>query len=353
MRLRFPGLAFLGFRTVMSAIAWFVLQMDNTLQSGLGLVRSPALQRFGFFDAFFRWDGGWFARIATEGYVLVETANFFPLFSMQGKVLMLLFAIPADLALVLVASINGLMATCALYLLACELFGEDVGRWTVAAYLCWPFGFFQIAAYPESLTVLLGASACFLAVKGHVKSMMLVCALAALARHTSCYAVFGAALLLLQRRRWFASALALGSWCVGLGAFAWFQAVTFQDPLKFLHVRALWADGFVPLWSMHLRANPTFLPGAIFAVVSLLLSVWSFRERPKWPLGLATLIWLGVLMSTGGTGLGRHVSSVWPTFIAAGLILAPRPTLATALVAGSAACGSIMFTFYVHQWLIF
>jgi Dolichyl-phosphate-mannose-protein mannosyltransferase len=350
----FPVLAFCSFRAVLSAVAWFILKTDDALRLGTGLVRSPALQRYSFFDAFFRWDGGWFARIATEGYLLVETANFFPLFSMQGRVLMLLFDIPADLALVLVASINGLIATCFLYLLTCELVGRAVGRWTVACYLCSPFSFFQIAAYPESLGVLLGAGACLLALRGHLKLTMIVCVLAALTRHTTCYAVFAAVLLLVQRRRWLAALLTGGSWCVGLGAFSWFQAVTFKDPLKFVHVRSLWADGFVPLWRLNFQTDPVLLPGAVFAVVAGLASaIFCIRVRDQWPLGLAALIWMAVLVSTGGTGLGRHVSSVWPVFVAAGILFARKPTLATVFVAGGAACSSIIFSAYVRQYLIF
>ncbi len=352
--LAFPVVAFLCFRLVLSSIGWFVLTIDATLRNGHALVRSPSLLAHPFLDAFFRWDAGYYSSIAKEGYSNVYTSNFFPLFSLEARALLTAFRVESDVACVLAASVNALLATVALFSLAKTLLSEKAAQWTVVAYVCFPFSFFQLAAYPESLTVALGASACLFARQQRPVAIFAMCVLAGLSRHTTLYAVLAAAVMgFVVHRRFLFGVLPVLSWSFGLSIFSAYEYAVFGDPLQFLHVRKLWLDGFTPVWTLEPSTASILMPGVAVTLISLIPLAMLLTSRAGRWIALAGMVWIAVLLTTGSSGLGRHSSSVWPIAIAVGRIAERWPSAAMIAVPVGAMAGGLMFSLFIQQWLMY
>ncbi|MFO0597375.1 MAG: hypothetical protein U0228_18850 [Myxococcaceae bacterium] len=355
-RLVFPVVAFVVWRLAIHFLAWLSWTLDDRLRNGQWIERTPELRAAGpAFDALYRWDAGWYWAIARSPYTDPHHANFFPAFPLEARALGTLFTLDLQLALLLAATINALIACVALYLLVERIAGRDAARWSLVAWLAYPFSFFQATAYPESLTVAAGAAALALEVSGHRVWSLIGAGLSAFTRHTSAYGALAQALYRFSRGKWWSRPLPLVAWGLGLSVFCAFLWKTYGDPLMFLTVRNLyWADGFKPIWELTIAGSPMMIPGAVFCVALTVIGLIGLASHPSTRfLLLPTVLWLGVLLINGATGLGRHSSSVWPAFVGIGVLCANRPTWAAVFLALTAPFGGLMLFLHAHQWHVF
>ena len=111
------------------------------------------------------WDAANFTRIAQNGYQTIYDTAFFPLFPLLIKCIAFLFGNNGYIAIGMILSNLALLgALFALYQIATDMLGEQIGRRTLL-YLCiFPTAFFFFAAYNESLFLFLTASS-FLAMR--------------------------------------------------------------------------------------------------------------------------------------------------------------------------------------------
>lgn len=198
-------------------------------------------------DMWSRWDGGWYAAIAQDGYADPERSTaFFPLYPAAMKVLGTLLGGHPVLAGVLISLAAGIAAVVVLHRLTAELLGEAAANRTVLFLSLYPMSFFLLAVYSESLYLLLSASVFLLARRDRFAAAGVVTGLALLTR-SSALALLPAVALLAWRRpegRWRRLATALLP-AAGIGAlwpvWLWWRL---GDPFLFLeaqthHSRAL------------------------------------------------------------------------------------------------------------------
>ena len=108
-----------------------------------------------------RWDTGFYASIAEEGYryqgVPLPSVAFFPLYPLMMRAV---GALVGDVLVagILISNAALLLAVMLLYRLADESWGEAVAGRTVWYFLIFPAAFFGTAVYSESLFLPLGRS---------------------------------------------------------------------------------------------------------------------------------------------------------------------------------------------------
>ena len=336
-------------------LAWLSWTLDQQLRNAQWVERSVALRANAGFDALYRWDSGWYHAVMKAPYTEPQHANFFPAFPLEARALSSLFTLDSQLSLLLASSINALVACIALYLAAEKLIGKEGARWTLIAWLAYPYSFFQATAYSESITVAAGAVALALEVSGKRWLALIGIAFAALTRHTSMYGAIAQSLFRWKRGKWWMQPLPLIAWGLGLSVFCAFLWKTYGDPLMFMTVRKIyWPDGFKPITSLSVAGDPAQMPGAVLSVILCVISTLGLLAHPSTRfLVVPALFWFGVLFVTGASGLGRHAASVWPAFIGLGVLCAKRPALGGMLIAMLAPLGGVMLFLYAHQWHIY
>ena len=156
---------------------------------------------------------------------------------------------PPAFALLVVANVASFAAYLVVYRVYLHLAGEAAARWALLLLVTYPFAFFQAAAYPESLMMLCGALAVWLALRGHHLWAGVALAVGVLARHIALFT--GAALLTAQLgsadtpRRFLLNRAtsACLPWC-SLAGYCPYQYHTFGDALAFYHARTdpIWGE---------------------------------------------------------------------------------------------------------------
>ena len=156
------------------------------LLSALGVVAvhdSPALSGDGFpggrisrpveagwhnaFDGTFRWDAGWFVRIAEKGYDPSDgSAEFDPAFPLVSRAFAWLLPVGSLGAATLVANVSFLLALIFLYGLTTLEYTENVARRSVILLASFPASFVFMAPYSESLFLLSSVAAFWWARRG-------------------------------------------------------------------------------------------------------------------------------------------------------------------------------------------
>lgn len=308
------------------------------------LAASAARQRGKTFLAGYAvWDGGWYTRIARDGYAFVTDRGetpypFFPLF--PG-------VLHAGERLGAPAAATGLVVNHLVLLLALT------GVWAIAAahgsrreaaLAAW-----SLALYPGSASlallypcaILLACSVwAFLALERDRDALAaLLAAVAALARPNGLVlAASLAATVLLAGGAWRrALRLALPAVAVVAAWVAWLWVRT-GDALVFLHAKAAWHE--VSLAS--LLEGKDRLPKIDLAPAGVALVVLLLAGR-RLPLGWLVLVALALLPSLGLgiLGMPRYVAACFPVFVACGIVLARLPLAVRVAVLASSALGLV------------
>ncbi|WP_103124528.1 hypothetical protein [Nostoc cycadae] len=200
-------------------------------------------------ELFSHWDGKWYRSIAVEGYNYANDGNqhsvaFYPLFPLISRGLMM-FGLPFEVAGTVVNNLFFLAALILVYSWAKERHGINVARWTTAVMAWCPFSLYGTVIYTEGLFLFL-TTAGLRAFDRRQYVWAAVCgALASATRATGITLLPTFIFVAWQEKRPLTAYIA--GLCVPLGliSFSLYCAITFKDPLAFVHVQKAWAQ---PSW---------------------------------------------------------------------------------------------------------
>lgn len=305
------------------------------------------------------WDCPIYGELARAGYQAKIYLNFWPLLPWLARPLVWLH-VPPPWAVVVVANLAALGAFAAVYAVFVRLAAEDEARAALLLFAAYPFAFFFGSGYPESLMVLAGAGALWLALEGRHLGAGVVLGVGALARHPTIVAglgllavqldeVGGRVRALVRRRAFWGLVIPL----VLLGVWPLFNYVTFGRPFWFIAVRRGWG------WHAYLS-----VPGGlrrwheakmllVYPFVALAPAIGSFllwRRRSWWPLAMIAVPLTALYWCVGAYGLGRYSASTWPAFLPLGAWLAPRRRLLVAAVVVSAILQGVFLHLFAHAY---
>jgi hypothetical protein len=240
--LRSPAGLFLASRAAVWLLVVFLLATLNPRAPGGNLWDDRWLHDVGrYLDVWGRWDGSWYARIASDGYRTAPSAPaFHPLYpvivSGVGRVLGEHYLVAG----VLVSLTAGTAAFVLLQRLALRHIDAPTTRRALLYVAIFPTSIFLQAVYTESLYLLLAVATFLLAERGRFAAAALVCGLAILTRPSAIALLPPLALLAWRARdRWHA----LGKIAIAPALFLLYPAVLWiqlGDPLSSLHAQRAW-----------------------------------------------------------------------------------------------------------------
>jgi Gpi18-like mannosyltransferase len=239
------------------------------------LMRSEVGPRLtGMLGVWNRWDTVHYLSIARQGYDPGnESAAFFPLYPLLIRYLDLALpggALPAALIISHAACLGALTI---LFRLVEDLMGEAAARRTVTYLMAYPFAFFLVSGYNESIFLLLCLAGFYCMRQGLWASAGLWGGLAAATRQAGLLLVLAFVVEYLRQRGWRprrvrADALTVLFVPLGTAAYAWYCWRAFDDPLRFANIQALWGRLPTAPWEGTARAveeiRTASVNGAVF-----------------------------------------------------------------------------------------
>lgn len=297
---------------------------------------------------FSKWDGGWYVRIALDGYggAGAQSVAFFPLYPLSIRSVASLVPGGASfeagsLIGVVLSNLFALAALHVLDRLAVALTKDDaVARRTVLLAVAYPASMYLSFAYTESLYLLLLALTALFAVRGQWGRAGAAGFLLATTRPTGL--LLGASLLWLAVQAWRSGqlkdrpwrvAVALAGPALGFAAVAWNAWRVTGAPLAVFQVQQAWGRG----WSSPLQT--LFNPGypephvdgfnRLFIVVFVVLVALAWRySETRWLVPYAALCMVPLLFSGTLMSSTRLLFPQLPCFLVAGMLLRRQELLA-------------------------
>lgn len=333
-----------------------------------------------------RWDTGHYIYIATNGYnPNTENPAFFPLYPalMAGLDPLL----PGDMlaAGLMISSLATLIALVVIFRLVDDLFDAATAERTIVSLVAFPFAFFLVAAYNESLLVALTAGALYCMRRGLWWGAGLLGALASGARMAGLLLALAFAVEYLRQRQWRVSrirwdALAILLTPLGLIGFMIYDAQTLGDPLRFMQQQSTWGRDLSGPWegiagaiaqmqeplAEHRPFHPAVVLNAIdlatvpFVIVLLVLAIWG-----PWRLGaesaylitygIASFVLIIIIPMSAPLpplhGLPRFTLENLVVFIMLGRIARSRRFERAYLIPAVALQGALLLGFFANVWL--
>jgi len=310
--------------------------------------------------AWARWDSGWYAYIAVNGYTYSEGSQgpvaFFPGYPLAIRVI-------SNLGIEVFSS--GFLVTLCCGILACWLFvrwaatqaPSNLGVQAAMLLVLYPFAFYLYGAiYSDALLLALIVGAFLCLEQGALIPATLLGAAATFTRPVAPAVVLGLLVRQLERRRQqgapirpvdFLPLLAVA----GLGVYMFFLWQHFGDPLAFLHVQAAPGWDQPPGWHTWLKLTwfrilfPRVAPlvairliGHAVVALGTLALVPATRRYLGWGYAVyvALAVGLPTISSKDFMGLGRYVLSAFPVFLTVALLMRNNPRLYRFWLLGSA-----------------
>jgi hypothetical protein len=284
------------------------------------------------------WDGGWYLRIAQEGYSFKPGApssiGFFPLYPALIWLLSGVF-VNASIAAVVISNACLLAAGFLLNaLVRIDYPNDGISSAAVTLLMFSPVSFFFSSAYSESLFLLLSIAAFVGARRGNWLAACLCGGALAATRNVGVLIAIplfveyvrqswrpGAGVKPLLKRELFWFPLIP----LGLGLFLLFNYLKFGDPLAYLKATAVWGRYFVPPWRTLANAKhfPEFylwlFGGTLIAAIVVWITGFVVKLRASY------LVWSGLLLAVYLCGnsleaIPRYLSILYPLFIVLGII---------------------------------
>jgi hypothetical protein len=360
--LRYCLWVFLGLRVGLSLIALagvgLVPDIDNAVgpPGWPGEAVSPGWHNV--VTAWERFDGLWFLRIATDGYVDGDgSAAFFPLYPLMIRFLTPLVGGHPLAAAFLISHVAAYGALVFLYVLTAGEWSERVARRAVLYLAVFPTSFFLLAPYSESLYLLLVLACLWGARRGRWAVAGLAGAGAAATRNLGALLILPLAVEAFHRWREDRSGRRLATsvaWSavavVGLVAYLAFWGALSGDALAPLHQQANWqreasfppatllrgtreafrfvgvypggyhlADWLIvvpalvgAVWVI-LRARPMY---AVYTWASILVPLWfifplrPFMSLPRFLLPIFPILWAGAVWGIRRRGVHEAIVAV-------------------------------------------
>jgi hypothetical protein len=318
------------------------------------------------FSVWQRWDALWYQEIATEGYRAGNnTAAFFPLFPLLSRIASLPFLGNVVLGELAVTTVACGVAFVLLYRVARADVGRRAAAITVLLLALSPVGFFLLAPYTEALFLATTLAAFHFARGRRPWLAGLAGAAAGLTRLQG-----GLLILPLGYLAW--RELRAGrleprnapAWvlpAVGLFLALAYPRFVLGEAGSPIDLQRAWGARLAPPWEAigdalgHIarRGDPIEVLNLGTVVTLTALGVYALRRLPLeyglYALASLALLWvrdtdnLSPLMSAARYGL-----VVFPSFVAAGLLLRTRPALAAGLIATFAIVQIALFTYWVR-----
>ncbi|TMD66472.1 MAG: hypothetical protein E6I91_09180 [Chloroflexi bacterium] len=332
--------------------------------------------------AWFRWDSGHFTFIANNGYDAAWRTAFFPLFPLleRGGVF---FTHDPFIAGLIISNLAGLGMLVVLYRLVQEDFDAERAFRTVLYFSVFPTAFFFVAAYNESLFLLLTLLSFYHLRRGNWWLAGLFGLLASLTRSAGivlflpfCYEYLRQHQFSIQKVR-FAVASSL---CIpaGLAIFALYCSYQFHDPLSFSHAQVAWSrhlhapwrgliNSFTVIFNRHVLSfdsihNVIDLGACLFIlglVVLCFVGPWKFPRAYQVYGIYALLIYIFSVIfpidGTGSTPLGafsRYMLEVFPAFIVLAAIGKKQWFNLYYLVLSISILSFMLLQFLIGGWII-
>lgn len=307
-----------------------------------------------------RYDAGWYAHIATQGYSYTpgqqSPVAFFPAYPL---VLRGLGALGVDTFLggVLLTMVCGLAALVAFTLWARTRADEASARDAGVLLALYPFAFFLYGAmYSDAFFLLLVVGSFLLLERGHLGWAVLLAAVATAARPVAPALVVG----LLARRlewkrerglRWGLEDLLPVLAALGFVLYVLYQWKAFGEPFAFVKVQSApgwdqkpgWRTWFKLRWFQGFSSSMSVgdglrLVGHAAVTLGALGLVWPTVKRLGWGYGVYALAIVGLpaMSSKDFMGMGRYLLAAFPLFLTLALLLRERPRLRVGFMATSA-----------------
>lgn len=356
----FPFLVFSISRAAVFAVSWISLYEVSGTFTGQNPNRTQVLFAHPALDAMCRWDCWHYINLAERGFQSGTNTNFWPLYPWTIRAMAWLLNIHMHYAAMLVPQLACLGSYVVIYQLFRRIEGEHAARWALLVFAFYPFSFFQSAGYPESMMVLFTAAAISLAYSDKHIAAGIALSAALMSRHLSMTA--GASLLVLhvlwrgfkpKSLLWTPKILGLVIPWVVLGAWSWYCARKFGDPISYLHARDEWGTSAWNGVREAFRADDHRIK--VWFYISLIPAAGALAllgRRRRWGLAPFALVLMGTMFAVGAAGLGRYSASCWPAFLPIGAWLSRRPVLGPAALAGLAMVQGLWLYLYAHQWAV-
>lgn len=321
-------------------------------------------------DGWLRWDSGWYLTIAAHGYSFDPVTNqgsvaFFPLYPLLIRGLGVVVGSQALAALV-ISNVAFAVAVVVLFRLASHVFDTRTARWTLLFLCAFPFAYFFVAAYTESLFLCLSALSFYLAERERWWLSGLVGVFAGLTR--SIGSLVGPAIFLIYLRhrgynhkRLDRHLLAAGLAPLGTFLYMAYLYVRFHDPLAFARASFVgWGHYNVFVEGLS-RLNPwgwnvgnydlVLFTNVALVLLWLLLSIPAFRLLgPGY--ALFTIASAVIPFSGATESLGRYVLPIFPGFIVMAVYLKDA-TAGKLVLYGSAMLLALLTALFANwYWVI-
>ncbi len=365
------------------AIAYLTYMLLNAVFWTVGTEPSPDWGQF--FHVWNRWDTGHYLTIATTGYN-PETENpaFFPLYPM----LIALFdpVLPGTTlaAALIISSAACIAALAVIHRLVEDLFDVGTAQRTVLYVMAFPFAFYLVAAYNESLLLALCAGSLYCMRKGHWWTAGVLAGFASATRQAGVLLALAFVIEYLRQREWRPNrvrwdALAILLVPTGVLAFMVYSAVQLGDALKFMHIQAYWgralsspwkgiegAFDHIALWApegpfhAYVVVNVIDLvaiPAVITLLVLAVVGPWRLGPESWYLVAFGAAVFLMVLLTPIGRGLPplhgvpRYALEVLPAFLVLGRLGANRAFERAYLFPAIALQAALLVGFFANVWL--
>lgn len=314
------------------------------------------------FRGWARWDAGWYAEIAQNGYWYQpgqqSPVAFFPAYPL---------AIAAVASLGLDVHVAGVLLTMACGTLGLWLFAKWAervtsahnARWAVLLLGAYPFSYYLYGAmYADALFLLFAAGAFLMVERGSPAGASLWGMVATAARPIAPGVVLGLLARQLERRRqagerWRLVDLTPALSGLGLVAFMVYQWHRFGEPFAFVEVQSAehWAQP--PGWRTWLKlelfealfprvpfwAGVRMVAHALAAICALALVIPTWRRLGAgYAIYVALVVGIPAVSTKDFMGVGRYLIAAFPLFVTLALLLEHRPRLRAATVVLGACC---------------
>lgn len=315
---------------------------------------NPLVQALG------RWDAGWYAAIARDGYWYQPGAQspvaFFPGYPLAIRALAAL-GVNRFLAGELISLACGVAAILLFSRWARRVAAPKDARTATALLIVYPFSFYLYGVmYSDALFLLFVVGAFLMLEEGRVGWATLLGALATGSRPVAPAVVLGLVVrrLELQRRagkRWTWVDLVPAFSAAGMALYLGFLWWRFGDPMAFAHAEAAPGWDHTPelrtwlkvTWFETLTTSQSrwvtvrLMSHAILTLWALLLAIPT-RRLLGWGYAvyIAVVVGIPAISSKDLHGLGRYVLAAFPCFVTLALLLRGRPRLTSGWIALSA-----------------
>ncbi|MBU1118456.1 glycosyltransferase family 39 protein [Patescibacteria group bacterium] len=373
---------FLGWRIIVWIIGFiaanrFNLSKDTAYPWVPESPWKPALS--GILNLFARWDSGWYLSIAENGYYVSGSAEpsnivFFPLYPLLMRYIGNLLGGNHLIAGMLISTAALFFACIILYFLAKkDLTKSSLAYRSVLYLLIFPYAFFLVCVYTESLFLLTVLASLYFARKDKWFFAGTFAALATATRPTGIILILVLLVEYFEQREFRVKSIKpnilwIGLTPLGIGAFMYFLYAKFGDPLLFAKAQEAWGrstdlsiTGFIKTFFTYLHDFVTysqefaayyftnafdFLSFVIFFILSIVIF---FKLRKSYGVFMFFSL-IMASMTQSYISMGRFTVVLFPAFIFLAKITRKEPWKSLYLILSIMLSVIIIMLFVNSYW---